>query len=387
MLIIKTMIKNDSNPNRILYLLDDPSKDNGLHSCVLKGLEKAGFKPIICYFYGNSQDSVMVTRKTSAISLGLSRTQYKKCTISNISRLRRLISEQNISLIHCQRHRALEHAAFASYRTDVKALFYTVGSTNVLRNRKRRLVFNYLASRISRVICVSSAVKGYMLKMARMLSENKTLVIHNGVDIQKFDIDLTRKEARRLLNIPEDGFYFGIVARLKKAKCHDILLRAFARTVQHIPATRLAIVGDGPLEANLKKLAQQLRISDSVYFIGRVEYAEVPRTLKAFNCFVHPSFREGLGVAILEAMASGLPVIATNADGITDIFDTAANIGKMVPPKDVEALFSSMMDFRTKGSDVLQNIGKEARSHVRDNFSQEAMVKANIEVYGHVLTS
>lgn len=366
---------------KTLYLLDDPSKDKHVHNHLLKALSEAGFNPVIGYFYGNSRDSVMATDKIRAVSLGLSKSQFRGFSPSTISKLRRLISRESFSLIHCQRHRALVNAGFAISGTSANTLFYTVRATNVLRNWNRRVVFNYLARRINKVICVSSAVKDYMLKMAPVLSEDKVLIIHNGVDINDFDIEITREEARRWLGIPEDGFYFGIVARLKKAKCHDILLKSFARLLRQIPATRLAIVGDGPLEDVLRGLSIELGISDKVFFTGRVEYHEVAKTMKAFDCFVHPSFREGLGVAILEAMASSLPVIATSADGIRDIYHVKDCIGEMIMPMDVEALANSMIRFRKMDTKHLQRIGRTARKHIVDHFSKDLMVSRNLALY------
>ncbi len=364
-----------------LYLLDDPTKDKHVHRYLLDALPSAGFNPLICYFYGDAKDSKMASDDLEAISLGLSRQQFKGFRPVTVKKLRRLISERDILLVHCQRHRAMVHAGFALPGSGANVLFYTVRATNVLRNWNRRLVFNFLTKRISQVICVSSGVKEYMLANARALGEDKVSIVHNGVDIRQFEIDLPKAKARRWLGIPEDGFYFGIVARLKKAKCHDILLNAFKDVLKAYPDTRLAIVGDGPLEYELKQLACQLGIDERCHFTGRIQYHQVAKAMKAFDCFVHPSFREGLAVAILEAMASSLPVISTNAPGIKDIFDTKDNIGHMVRAQDTVALAESMIQFRGLDEIALKEIGLKAKKHIEKNFSKEAMIKANIKLY------
>ncbi len=372
-------------PPKILFLLDHPSQDKHRHQYLLKGLVEAGISPVIGYFCGNAMDSSMATGEIRAVSLGLSRARFKGFRPSTVYRLKRFISSNQISVIHCQRHRATVNACLAMAGTRAHSLFYTVGSTNVLRNWNRRLVFNFIARRITWVTCVSAAVRDYMLKNAFMLTRDKTVVIRNGVDINKFGLEIPQREARNRLGIPEDGFCFGIVARLKKAKCHDTLLRAFSMLLLHAPDTRLAIVGDGPLEGGLRRLCNELQISDRVHFIGRIEHKDVPLALKAFDCFVHPSFREGLSMAILEAMASGLPVITTNADGVREIFDTNLRIGDMVRPMDQDALFATMLEFRTMSPEQLMDMGKNARKHVKENFTRQAMVKAYVRLYQQVL--
>ncbi len=371
---------------KILFLLDHPSQDKHRHRYLLEGLLEAGISPVIGYFCGNAMDSSMAKGEIRAVSLGLSRARFKAFRPSTVYRLKRLISSNQISVIHCQRHRATVNACLAMAGTRAHSLFYTVGSTNVLRNWNRRLVLNFIARRITWVTCVSAAVREYMLKNAFMLKSDKTVVIRNGVDIKKFDLEIPQREARNWLGIPEKGFCFGIVARLKKAKCHDTLLRAFSRLLHQAQDTRLAIVGDGPLEGRLKRLCNELQISDKVHFIGRIEHKEVPLALRAFDCFVHPSFREGLSMAILEAMASGLPVITTNADGVREIFDTNLKIGDMVIPMDQDALFASMLEFRTMSPEQLMDMGENARKHVKENFTRQAMVKAYVRLYQKALS-
>ncbi len=373
-------------PARILFLLDHPSQDKHRHQYLLEGLLEAGISPVIGYFCGNARDSSMAKGEIRAVSLGLSRARFKGFRPSTVYTLKRLISSNHISVIHCQRHRATVNACLAMAGTRAHSLFYTVGSTNVLRNWNRRLVFNFIARKITRVTCVSAAVRDYMLKNSFMLTREKTVVIRNGVDIKKFDLEIPQREARNWLGIPEKGFCFGIVARLKKAKCHDTLLRAFSRLLHQAPDTRLAIVGDGPLEGRLKRLCNELQIADKVHFIGRIEHKDVPLALRAFDCFVHPSFREGLSMAILEAMASGLPVITTNADGVREIFDTNLKIGDMVRPMDQDALFASMLEFRTMSPEQLMDMGENARKHVKENFTRQAMVKAYVRLYQQALS-
>ena len=388
------MMKNKGRPSepiKTLYMLDDPGKDKHVHSHVLRGLVEAGIEPVIGYFYGDPKDSVMAQDGISAFGLGLERAQFRGLNLRAVRRLKALIGREGFKVVHCQRHRALIHAGLALPGTKGPSLFYTVRSTNVLRNLQRRLGFRLISKRLAKVICVSKAVCDYMKKMAPYMPESKFVIIRNGVDLSAFEKPFSRDEARRFLGIPEDGFYFGIIARLKKAKCHDCLLRAFKEVVKTFPESRLAIVGDGPLLHDLKKICQELGLLEKVFFTGKVEYDQVALSMRAFDCFVHPSFREGLPVAVLEAMASNLPVITTWADGIRDIFELweaggeDSEIGKMVAPRNVEGLASAMIEYRNKTSEELSKIGTNARRCVEKHFSKEKMVDATVSVYEETL--
>ena len=368
-------------PINCLYLLDDPSRDKHVHYYVLKGLVRSGFNPLIGYFCGDSNDSRMTGDGISVISLGLTKRRFRHFNPFTVLKLHNLIKRNHISIIHCQRYRPLVNAALAITGTDVSTLLYTVRATGTLRNANRRAVFNRICRKIDRIICISNAVRDDLLHNSTSLMPSKVTVIFNGIDTNAYDIAMSQKEARERLNLPEKGFLFGIVARLKKAKAHNILLHAFAQVAETAPEVFLVIAGDGPLEKELKREVDELHITSRVFFLGSKKPEEVPVVLRALDCFVHPSRREGLGVAILEAMSAGLPVIATETDGIIDIFNTSETIGAMVPLNDSAVLAKSMNDFLKKERLELKLIGEKAQYHVAEKFSRERMVEKTVGMY------
>ncbi len=379
--------------NKVLYLLDDPTKDKHVHKFVLDGLTNSGFKPTILYFYGNEANSSMANEQINAYSLGLSKSEFKGLNLNAVKALNKFIRSNRFSIVHAQRHRPLIHSALALLGIKKTRLFYTVRATNVLRGVKRPLAFLCLGFKISKLICISYGVKDYVKKSLPFFPEKKLVVIHNGVDVKEFDLNITKKEARSLLNIPKDDFCFGIVARLKKAKNHEGLIVAFKELTCHFPNTNLIVVGDGPLENRLKNLTKDLGIFEKVFFVGKKAHKHIPKVLKAFDCFVHPSVREGLGVSVLEAMASGLPVIISDADGLKDIFSPrpgfrlSKEIGQMVKAKDVPSLFQAMRRYREMDLPKLQKIGHNAREHVSSFFTKELMVKKTVELYKDYLNN
>ena len=381
--VLKKMSKTlmPKTPINCLYLLDDPSRDKHVHYYVLKGLARSGFNPLIGYFCGDSNDSWMTGNGIFAISLGLTKKRFRHFNPFTVLKLRNLIKRNHISIVHCQRYRPLVNAALAITGTDVSILFYTVRATGTLRNAHRRAVFNRICRKIDRIIGVGNSVKDDLLCNSVALAPSKITVIFNGIDTNAYDIAMGQEEARKRLNLPEKGFMFGIVARLKKAKAHNILLHAFVKVAETAPEAFLVIVGDGPLEKELKRQVDELHIISRVFFLGHKKPEEVPVVLRALDCFVHPSRREGLPMAILEAMSAGLPVIATETDGIIDIFNTPETIGAMVPSNDSAVLAKSMNDFLKKERLELKLIGKKAQYHVAEKFSRERMVEKTVGMY------
>lgn len=367
-----------------LYVLDNPSKEKHLHLEILKGLRANGFRPKVLFFFGEIDRARAREIGIPVLSLGLSKRGYSYFNPITIARLHGLIRREKAVLVHCQRYRTFVNAALAMRGTQAKSLLYTVRSTGTLRHFHRRVIFDWLSPRVDRVIAVSRAVKADVLSHTR-LEPSKVVVVHNGIDVHAYNPPLGKLEARRRFNLPPDGFLYGIVARLKKAKSHKILLNAFAQCLPSLPSGYVVVAGGGPLEAELKTLAGALGIGERTIFLGHRDPREVPIVLRALDVFVHPSNREGLGMAILEAMAAGLPVITTDAEGITDIFEGAESAGIMVPVNDVSALAAAMVGIYRLSEEERASIGEAGRRRVEEAFSRDRMVRKTVEIYRSVL--
>lgn len=137
-----------------------------------------------------------------------------------------------------------------------------------------------------------------------------------GVDVKKISsVQVDRATKREELGIPEDAFVFVSVGELNENKNHRTVIRAFAKT--DMTNSYYLICGEGKLRQEHLKLAEELGVSDRVCFLGfRTDVSEI---LRACDCFVFPSFREGLSVSLMEAMAAGLPCIASRIRGNVDL--------------------------------------------------------------------
>jgi glycosyltransferase involved in cell wall biosynthesis len=209
----------------------------------------------------------------------------------------------------------------------------------------------------------------------KIASPQKFVTIHGGNFLAQFrstrvNITVKRKE----LGLPPEGPIIGTVGRLVPIKGHTWLVRAVARVVVEFPQTCVVLVGDGPLLGELKDLAAELGISPHVVFLGTRH--DIPECLAVLDLFVLPSLNEGMGRALLEAMAVGCPVVATRVGGIPDIVADGTT-GLLVPPRDDRALAEAILTLLWDRSRRAA-YGEAARRHVDGRFDVETMVR-NIE--------
>jgi glycosyltransferase involved in cell wall biosynthesis len=239
-----------------------------------------------------------------------------------------------------------------------------------------RMIDKLLLSLTDKVICVcpSDYQKG---SAAGIVSKKKGIIIQNGIEIEKFHNTEQRKALRSQYRLDESAVVFGTVGRLHVQKGQRYLLEAFqAVKSKHLHA-QLWVVGEGELKCELEKFAQDLGIYDSVHFLGA--RTDIPELLSAIDIFVLPSLWEGQPISIMEAGASGKPVIATNIDGVADFLIDEKN-ALLVPVKDPNALAAAMMRL-IKDVELRTRLSASIKSTVSEGFAVETMVKRIGDLY------
>lgn len=202
--------------------------------------------------------------------------------------------------------------------------------TNAFTQYQKQSIHNTY-KHASKIIATSSALKNGILKNTS-INDNKISIVPNPADISSFQI---RKES------PHKIFNFISIALLRKEKRLDLLLEAFAKVYNSFKDTHLTIVGDGPEKNNLLSLAINLKIEQLVKFSGFLTKKEIASLLLKCNALVLNSDVETFGVVLVEAMASGVPVIATQCGGPTDI--VTPETGYLIGKGNVEELYQSMI--------------------------------------------
>lgn len=198
-------------------------------------------------------------------------------------------------------------------------------------------------------------------------------VVPLGIDLDRFG---SAKPALR-----QEASLVGHVARLAEQKGQRYLLEAAALVVARRPDTRFVLVGDGELRDELEAQARSLGLGDHVQFTGA--RADVPELLASFDVFAFPSLFEGFCVAVIEAQAAGVPVVATPVGGIRETV-VHGETGLLVPPRDPAALAEAIVRL-LDSPDEARRLAGEARRQVRERFSETRMVEETLTLYGREL--
>ncbi len=211
----------------------------------------------------------------------------------------------------------------------------------------------------------------------RAALQGKVSVIPNSVDLKRYNQVMDRKAIRSELGLSPEHQVFAVVATFKKQKGHRYLIEATAAVISQFPDIRLLLIGDGELRDELKAQTQALSLNEHVHFLGL--RTDVPKLLGASDYFVLPSLWEGLPVSLIEAMAAGIPVIATQVSGTKDVM-IHNQTGLLVPPGEIEALKDAMQQFLTHPEQA-KKMGEAARNRVAENFSAEQQADAYLSLY------
>jgi len=202
----------------------------------------------------------------------------------------------------------------------------------------------------------------------------RLVVIHNGIDISHFrSSEETRKDMRGSLSLTDNDFVWLTIGRLAEQKAYPNLFRAFSAVVDDVRSSKLLVAGRGPLQAELESVVRRSGMQSSVSFLGF--RSDVPSLLAAADAFVMASRYEGMPNAVMEALASGLPVVATNVGAMPDLIKEGVN-GHLVPPSDHQALASAMTKLALASPEERLQMGRQGRTLVGDLCDLELVMDA-----------
>ena len=237
-----------------------------------------------------------------------------------------------------------------------------------------------------RVIAVSGHIADQAVQLG--IDRQRVAVIRSGVDLERFSVR-DRAAARRARGIDDATCLVLFVGNLEPRKQVDVLLQAMVDVRRQVPTAELFVVGSGESAgaqdqtAHLLRLSQDLALAQVVHFVGRVEDSALLDFYTAADVFALPSTSEAQGIVALEAMACGLPVVATAVGGLLDTIQDGRT-GYLVPSGDVGALARALL-LVLEDEPHRQTIAAAARQSVERNFSWPASIAATIEVYRDVL--
>jgi len=214
------------------------------------------------------------------------------------------------------------------------------------------------------------------------IAKGKICLIENGVNLEMFTTNSSSQAIKESLGIKKEALVVGTIGALTREKGHQYLLRAALKVIRIYPEAIFLLVGDGIERPGLEKTASSLGIKDSVIFAGMRK--DVPEILSILNVFVLPSLNEGLPMALLEAQAAQIPVVATSVGAIPDVLENGVT-GMLIPPKDPQAIAEAIIMILSDKK-LASGIAQKGFERVRDNFSSEKMASKYLSIYRELLS-
>jgi len=263
-------------------------------------------------------------------------------------------------------------ARIAGCRVVVKTLHNMGTRRTSFQHAIEVMVLNRIARKI---ICVSRSQANHLLKHGGM-DPSKLVTIHNGVDASRFRAPRDKAASAISVGLDPSKPVVGTVGRLIEEKGHEYLLQAVPLIARRVPGVQFLIVGDGPLRHDLERRILQLR--DTRVVITGLR-SDVPELLGLMDLFVFPSLSEAFGIAVIEAMAAGVPVACADIPALNETVRRGVT-GEIFPGQDPEALAASVCTL-LENADLRRSLAERAQNWVRESFTESAMVRAYERVY------
>lgn len=291
--------------------------------------------------------------------------------ISLLWELTNVLKSQGVDILHCQSHKAAVYGTIAAMFAKTPVVLVHVHGLGRSRNLRRRLMNLLLFRKINKIVPVANSVKEDVLRNNWFVPDEKLFVLENSVDYKRFaEVSVSKAEAKQMLGVPEDAFVYGTVGRLAPTKGLSYLIEAFCRVKEQIPAAQLVLLGEGRIGAELQKQAANTPYHSSIHFLGYRQNIE--QLLRGIDVLVLASVAEGMPRAILEAMASGVPCVATGVGGIPEIINSE-DAGFLVPAGDPAALVRAMVGVAKMPKDALIKLIQNAQNRIQRVYSHDVV--------------
>lgn len=294
-------------------------------------------------------------------------SDYRIPNLNLIFKLVKIFKFLKPDVVHTSGAEANFHAQIAAFIARVpKRVSEEIGFPN--HNRTSRYIFGNVYKLSHKVVCISEAVANKVVQLGEAKKENIE-VVYNPIAYNIYERQTTKTES---------PLRFVTVCRLTEIKNLARLIRVFCRFLDVSPGSVLQIVGDGPEKESLQKLVNDLSIDNSVWLEG---FSQNPANfLLEADVFVLPSYSEGLGNAIMEAMLVGIPCIVSNIGGGRELIEDEIN-GWLINPYNDEEIFQKLVAASTTTIAKRESMGLISRKLIKDKFSSENHWKSLINIY------
>jgi glycosyltransferase involved in cell wall biosynthesis len=298
-------------------------------------LDRNRFAPVVCCLREPGHFGEALIAAGVPTHHGILKSRY---SLAPAPALIRLIRREGIQIVHTTNQPLnTTWAVVAGRLAGIPVQVTTVhGMRGLPRQRERRMINRALLPFVDAVIALSDVHRDYLVNEDGIVAR-KVRVVRNGIDLDQFQ--RSSRLRRSDLGLPDDARVAGVVAGLRPEKAHDIFLLAADIVRERMPNSHFLLIGDGPERERLARLTDDLRLSDRVHFLGRRN--DVADILPLLDLSVLPSRTEAFPLAILESMAAGRPVVATDVGSLRDMV-VDGETGLLVPAADEWQLAEAM---------------------------------------------
>jgi len=360
---------------------------------VSEALDKSKFETLLVYgrieSHEGSMEYLPAERgiRTKMVS-GLGRSVSPLRDLGALWRLYWLMRRERPDIVHTHKAKAGALGRLAAWLARVPVIVHTFHGhvfSGYFSPWKSRLVMaaERIFSRLAdRIIVLSEAQRGDICEVYRIAKPVKVSIIPLGFDLSRFHDSFVsqeqrKRDARQELSMSKDAPVVGIVGRLAPVKNHQLFFSAAKEVLEHLPMTQFVVVGDGELRDRLTVCVRELGIEKNVHFLGWMHHME--RVYPAFDVAALTSVNEGTPVTLIEAMACGVPVVATHVGGVPDVLGYG-KFGSLVPSGDAGVFAKELLSILS-GKVCVKERTAAARIHVLQTYSADRLVSDLEDLY------
>jgi glycosyltransferase involved in cell wall biosynthesis len=387
--------------SKIVHIITRMDRGGSAQNTLLTCLALSGrYEQVLVY--GLSLESQMTERESRSVERSIHEAEKRGVKIIRLSSLvRRIDPARDLSalfslwrlmirekpdVVHTHTSKAGILGRCAARLAGVPAVVHTphghvfYGHFGPLASKIYLLVERIMVLITDRLIALTQGEKNDYIALS-VCGPQKIITIHSGVNLDHYlNVKVNVQRKRKSLGLKPEGLVVGTVGWLLTIKGPMYLLKAMEEVWKGCPETSLVYAGKGDLEEELRKEASRMGVSEKVWFLGWRD--DIPEIMNILDIFVLPSLNEGMGRVLVEAMAAGRPVIASNVGGIPDLVYQGKN-GLLVPPADPKAL-AREVEFLISNPDKRREMGDKGRE-IAMRFGTDSMVKKIDQLYLELL--
>lgn len=372
---------------KVLHIIDSfrlGGAQTFLRDLVIQQQSSAVIEPVVCSLAGTNWISDQIkTAGIPVVSFDANRNKPARL-LALPFQLVSMISSHQYDIIHTHLNIANILGRWAAIMTNTPVVVHEQRNETAVINCFEALSSRALNKKTARVICVSESTKDFNVSVKKVPLE-KLVVIPNSIDLKEYSHKAIGFERRaRIPDLPPDLYEYIVigVGRLVSEKRYDLFLQAAAKILEKTDQVVFLILGEGSERDNLQRLASQLGLTSRVKFLG--ERDDVPNYLGISDVFMLLSDFEGLPLTVLEAMAMGLPVVATDVDGTGEVLKQGGGLMVERGRPDLAALL--VLDL-LRDQELRNKLAEEGQRVVRSQYSIENISKQIENVYREVLVA